>query len=96
MATDEGRDRTAAARGKRTRIKHNRWADEMFTAGWHSVAPEVSAEAVLALAVIGERLHGDPERAHAEADRVLLTLVPADVRGAYEALIKSLPWFADA
>lgn len=38
----------------------------------------------------------DPEAAHAEADRILLTNVNERVRGAYEAVIERAPWWVAA
>lgn len=45
-----------------------------------------------------ERVEGnvDPERAHAEADELLLSLVPREVREAYERLATRSRWWAGA
>lgn len=39
---------------------------------------------------------GDPERAHGEADLVLLAVVPLAVQRAYERVIDRSPWWASA
>lgn len=38
----------------------------------------------------------DPERAHAEADAVLLTAVHPDIRAAYERVVARAAWWATA
>ena len=83
MATEEGLRRTANARQKRTRTKHERQAGEMFAAGWHSVTPEAVRAAVAELEAIPD---DDPEKAHGSADDVLLKVVPVEVLAAFEAL----------
>jgi len=39
---------------------------------------------------------GDPERAHGDADEVLLRACPADVRAAYQRLTERANWWASA
>lgn len=51
MTIMDGHARTAAARGARTRAKHERWAAEMMAAGWRVAAPNtgLTVETELAL-----------------------------------------------
>lgn len=51
-------------------------------------------EAVEALDAIDPK--GDPERAHDEADRILLHTVPQEVREAYQRVVSRSPWWATA
>lgn len=57
------------------------------------LAEALGGEAVAKLDAIGG---GDPEDAHSEADGILLSVVPADVRAAYERLVERSEgwWFA--
>lgn len=50
-------------------------------------------EAIADLDTIPE---GDPERAHSEADKILLKMVPPEVRAAYERLTERCSWWAAA
>jgi hypothetical protein len=52
------------------------------------------AEAIAALDAIDP--FGDPERAHSEADGILLTFVGEEVAAAYNALAGRAPWWAGA
>ena len=38
----------------------------------------------------------DPEKAHGEADDILLAVVPPSVKDAYLALVNRSPWWAGA
>ena len=49
------------------------------------------SEAVAALDAIDPT--GDPERAHGEADGILLAVVGPEVRAAYERLTERAPWW---
>ena len=49
--------------------------------------------AVLALATIDT---SDPERAHDEADEILLAAVPAEVAAQYRRLVDRCSWWASA
>lgn len=55
--------------------------------------PPIASEAVAALDAINGH---DPEGAHGEADEVLLAVVPAEVREAYERLAARCGWWATA
>lgn len=55
-----------------------------------SVTP---AEAVAELDSLSD---ADPDSAHGEADRILLTVVPSDVRAAYIRLVQRCDWWATA
>ena len=55
-------------------------------------ATEIYA-AILALDAIDG---GDPEAAHGEADHIILSLVPIEVRNAYERLTVRCDWWATA
>lgn len=39
---------------------------------------------------------GDPEAAHGAADEVLLAMVPAEVRQAYQRVVDACAWWATA
>lgn len=54
-------------------------------------------EAVTKAIALLDALNGDdPEYAHDAADRILLSLVPAEVREAYQRLVDSLDWWVTA
>jgi len=52
-----------------------------------------SRQAVDALDALDPR---DPEVAHGEADKILLAIVPVEVREAYERIEGRAPWWASA
>lgn len=56
-----------------------------------SCHPTETERAVAALDAIGG---GDGEHAHAQADQILLGLVPAEVRDAHERLVERAAWWA--
>lgn len=69
---------------------------------WNGVLREwaqLANEAVIKLDAIEPHGHVSPEDAHKQADQILLSLVPADVRNAYERLVHRFEesegwWFA--
>ena len=53
-------------------------------------------EAVVRLDEIAATMARDPERAHCEADGVLLAVAGDDVRAAYQRVVAACPWWAAA
>lgn len=63
---------------------------------WRSGKPRAAQLSADAVAVLDKIDVSDPESAHADADRILLSLVDPTVREAYKRLSERSPWWAFA